>query len=263
MLLMGTAGARADFTIDNFTTTSAAIVVVGTHVTQTDHTAGTDIVGGYRDDYLARTAGTGFVIGDAGVARPGLFNLTTTGGTGGYANLVYDGSHTSTVPAGPAPLAGIAYTGLGNQDLTGGGANDAFVIRTASTAGAKIDVVVYTDKNHYATATLIIPGTGVTFPQKTYNILFDPLAPLVPAYNESHFTIHDGPPTLPHFSFANVGAITVTITGWQNGAPFNDSDSTVLGTIVTAKAVPEPGSFALVGMGLAGLAVYRRRKAAR
>lgn len=265
MLLMGTAGARADFIIDNFSTVTSTTIVSGSpaapkFATNTD-VDGSGVVGGYRDLYLARTTSNkGIVVGDAGDSVSGLFNLTTSGATGGYANLVYDGSSTSTVPKGPVPLAGINYTGLGNLDLTQSGANDAFVVKAASTAGARIDVTVYTDKNNYATQTLFIPGTMATSPLVKYNILFDPLAPILPGYNESHFAITGG-----SFSFTNVGAITVTVTGWDlvNNVPRNDADSTVLGTIVTAKAVPEPGSFALLGMGLAGLAVYRRRKAAK
>jgi len=261
MLAMGTA-ARADFLIDDFNTTTSTTVVSGSptgpkHATQTD--AGGGIVGGFRDDYVARTTNNRGTVGaDAGDSSPGLFNLTTSSSTGGYANLVYDGNNPSTVPKGPVPLAGINYTGLGGQDLTQSGANDAMVLKVASTAGVRIDVVVYTDKNDFATATLIVPGINATSPLTKYNILFDPNAPIIPGFHESHFAI-----TGSNFSFANVGAITVTVQGWKNGAAFNDADTSVLGVIVTSKAVPEPGSFALMGLGLAGLAVYRRRKAAK
>jgi len=244
LLLMGSTGARADFTIDNFQTGSSA-VVFGTpagpkHAGATANGAG--IVGSFRDMYTARTSSNaGVVASDAGQSVPGQFELDTSASTGGYSNLVYDGSQSSSVPKGPVPLAGINYTGLGGVDLTESGSDIALTFKAASQAGATIDVVVYTDKNNFAQATINVPA-GALSPLTQYNLLF-----------ASGFAITGG-----SFSFANVGAVTVTVT--SNG---NQVNTTLLGPIVTAGVVPEPGSFALMGMGLAGLAVYRRRKAGK
>jgi len=244
MVLMGSAGARADFVIDNFQAGSAA-VVFGTPTgfkSATATASGAGVVGGFRDMFTARTSpNAGIVASDAGQSVPGQFELDTTSATGGYSNLVYDGSQTSTVPKGPVPLTGINYTGLGGVDLTQSGSNIALQIKAASQAGATIDVVVYTDKNNYATATVTVPG-GSLSPLTQYNLLF-----------ASGFNVTGG-----SFSFGNVGAITVTVNSTGNQV-----NTTLLGPIIASSVVPEPGSFALMGMGLASLAVYRRRKAAK
>ena len=49
-------------------------------------------------------------------------------------------------------------------------------------------------------------------------------------------------------------------TGVENVQPYNGEDSVVSGELVTA--APEPGTMALLGIGLIGLAVMFRRKSA-
>ena len=227
----GAAQAGPVLVVDSFTTTQGSLVDntinAGGGVWSSVSTAGTDILGGQRDLYVESTSGGPIggetTEGKVVVALNGD-GVLRTDATGGASGVV------KVRWDGSNTGAATNVAGLGSLDLlTQGYGAFGFNFLTSS-AGIPVTLTVWSGGNAYS-STKSTFNTGTSFS----SILF----------NFGGFGAAD---------FDDIGAIELSLDA-SNAAGFD-----VFVTMVNA--IPEPGSIALLGAGLLGLAGLRRRKAA-
>jgi len=291
MLLMGTASARADITIDDFQAQQAVIAgVVLPPIGPPVNFPGLSFpnpsssflntlgaVGQQRDILVRNTtnAPNGSVAYSSAFAQNGVFALNATQNSSPLAVLVYDGQdNNANVPnslggtggATNTTTSGIRYKGLNSLSAPSGQdfvTNVGFPLQPldsikfttlSSTQNVTLHVFIYDGRNPLGTGTqgvelsLTINGSNPAL-TSNYYLRYDGSTP---GETINYFGYASPDPTV----FQHVGAIAVQVVGSQGV-------TTQFGLLAASRAVPEPGSFALMGMGLAGLAVYRRRRVAK
>jgi hypothetical protein len=210
-------GARA-IVIDTFDAGALGFVPPGS--TAQGQVAGA-MLGGERDESVTNTSATGGILAGA---SGGAYGYGAIGATGSGL-LTWDGADAS---------AALDPLGLGGVDFTESGAHDAFSLEIlANDLSAPLVLTVYTSLTDFSQITVATSGGFASGPPQTLEIPF------------ASFTA-----TGAGADFANVGALTLLIDGLSE--PQLD---VTLGSIATsALAIPDPGTFGLLGFGLVLLA---------
>jgi hypothetical protein len=172
----------------------------------------------------------------------GLASVETSALVSGKGLLTYNGTTTpNTGVDGSGAFLAPANFNLGGIDITQGGTNQAvFVNGYADNNGIPIILTFWVDAGTYARGILNLPGS-------TNGVL------LAHQLNFINFVATGN--TLGNI-LGNVRAITIELDGTAPGVSVGTD---VVLDYVIASAIPEPGTYILIGSALLGLGFARRR----
>ena len=263
--------ASADAVIDLFAVPQAFMTdqskLNGTGLWSEVTTAGSTIIGGARDLFVERTGGTELENNGIGVqlgvsaAAPGYMSYSTGANTAGYGYVRWDGDTSTAGPNGPADLSLAAFLGqlnplgLANTNLAAlGSAFELTVLE--SDLGFYFALEVYTSANQW-TRLLVAANQHLSSnpPAVSYIDFVDFETAIA---NQAGFVLPSGAlrytGSAGGADMSDVGALQAIIN------PGTATEVAIDLRIDSAKVVPEPSALALVGLGLLGVGVVRRRR---
>jgi hypothetical protein len=215
--------------IDTFDTTGMTAFILpgpaGDSANVGGATAGGESVGGFRNIEIER-------IGAGGVnsvsVTSGNFLMSLAADDTGFGRITWDGDANNTLDHGLA------------VDLTGLGTNTQIQLGIRSDLVGSVRLIVYSGAGNFSTATFATPAGG--FGATPFTIITLPFAD--PVWVATGLGV----------DFGNVSAIR--LEGDGSSTPGLDLQL----NFIEANGVPEPGTFALAGLALCGLAAIRPRK---
>lgn len=211
--------------IDSFDDDFAVEIGLGGLPNPTEATGGSLASGGpngARAVVLTRTAGGGSASVDTNLSEANALSVSTGAGVAATALVIWDGDDDVT----------LNPNGLGGFDIAPGGEQFISVSVLADQSGIGLRLTLYENGGGSATIDWVTAG-GNTFDGGTAETFSESLASL-------------------GIDPSNIGAITLEVFGPTSF----DVQITSFQTVI-----PEPGALALVGLGLAGLAIQGRRRA--
>lgn len=219
---------------------------------------GADMLGGSRDIWANRVSTSGPVSPGSGTSvavGSGVLSFSNDSGVAGQGRVQWDGVDGS--------IALDSAVGLGGIDITMGGLLTGFLLTTISSdANWNFEIFLYSSATAWTqisfAATEVPSGTG-------------PVDTAIPFAGFTDAALCGRTNPVAGVNFINCGADVVDLTSltavdvWlntgANAQPIAFDIDLRIGTIGTTR-VPEPGTLALLGIGLFG-AGFLRRKASR